>query len=330
MSILDLAIQNLLSPVVLFFALGLAAALAKSDLSVPEPVTKLLVLYLMMAIGFKGGSELSHHGVDIKLVLTLFTGLLLSFATPFAAFGLLRAVTGLPRIEAAAVAGHYGSISAVTFAAITAALTRMNIGFEGYMAAVAAAMETPAIISALMIAKRDEDPANAKQRQPLLPTHLLREVMLNGSIVMLVGAFVIGAITGARGMASLKPFIVDPWTGVLCLFLLDMGLVAGRGLEQGRRYLTPATCAFAIVMPLFGAAAAAVLAKAIGLSTGGMAVLMTLAASASYIAVPAAMRIALPQANPAIALTMSLCITFPFNLILGIPLYTAIANALTR
>ena len=319
---MDLAIQNLLSPMVLFFVLGLIAAFARSDLSVPESVAKLLALYLLMVIGFKGGVEVAHNGLTFRLIATIAAGIALSFFMPLIAYALLRKMSKLSPVDAAAVAGHYGSISAVTFAAVTGALNSLNISFEGYMAAVAAAMETPAIFSALILAARH----TGEQKGPLMPPHLLREVAFNGSIVMLLGAFAIGIATGGRGMTMLKPFLIDLFPGFLCLFLLDMGLVAGRGLGQGRKHLSAAVVSFAIIMPLIGAVLAAGLARMIGLSIGGTAVLMTLAASASYIAVPAAMRLALPQANPAIALTLSLGVTFPFNLIIGIPVYIAAAS----
>lgn len=319
---MDLAIQNLLSPMVLFFVLGLIAAFARSDLSVPESVAKLLALYLLMVIGFKGGVQVAQNGITFGLVATILAGIALSFFMPLIAYALLRKMSKLSAVDAAAVAGHYGSISAVTFAAVTGALNSLNISFEGYMAAVAAAMETPAIFSALILAAR----STGEQKGPLLPPHLLREVAFNGSIVMLLGAFAIGIATGDRGLVLLKPFLVDLFPGFLCLFLLDMGLVAGRGLGQGRKYLSAAVVSFAIIMPLIGAVLAALLARMIGLSVGGTAVFMTLAASASYIAVPAAMRLALPQANPAIALTLSLGVTFPFNLIIGIPVYIAAAS----
>ena len=319
---MELAIQNLLSPMVLFFVLGLIAAFARSDLNVPESVAKLLALYLLMVIGFKGGVEVAHNGLTFGLIATIAAGIALSFITPIIAYALLRKMSKLSPVDAAAVAGHYGSISAVTFAAVTSALNHLGITYEGYMAAVAAAMETPAIFSALILAARH----TGDQKGPLLPPHLLREVGLNGSIVMLLGAFAIGIATGGRGYAMMKPFLVDLFPGFLCLFLLDMGLVAGRGLGQGRKYLSSAVVSFAVIMPLIGAVMAAILSRMIGLSVGGTAAFMTLAASASYIAVPAAMRLALPQANPSIALTLSLGVTFPFNLIIGIPVYIAAAN----
>lgn len=316
----QLALNNLLSPPVLFFVLGLGAALARSDLTVPEAVAKFLAVYLLMSIGFRGGAEVAHHGLTGQVAASLAAGVVLSAGTPFLAFLMLRLTTSLGRADAAAVAAHYGSVSAVTFVAVTGALTQLGVVFDGWLVAVAAAMETPAIFAALLLA-RGKDASGGGRAGP----HLVREIALNGSIVVLLGAFAVGALTGARGMVGLKPFLIDAFPGFLCVFLLDMGLVAGRGLKQGWKYLSLPAAAFALYMPLIGAAAGAGLAALIGLSPGSAAVLMTLAASASYIAVPAAMRIALPQANPAVSITLSLAVTFPFNLIVGIPLYIAVA-----
>jgi hypothetical protein len=320
---LELALQNLLSPMVLFFALGAFAALARSDLAVPEPIAKLLALYLLLSIGFRGGAEVAHHGLTAQLLASLAAGVLLSFAVPFLAYAILRCITRLNAIDAAAIAAHYGSISAVTLLAVTGFLTQIGVAFDGYMVAVAAAMETPAIFAGLFIARRKSTAVAGVSM-----ARFLHEVAFNGSIVVLLGAFAIGAITGQRGITLLKPFILDSFAGFLCLFLLDMGLVAGRGMKEGWRSLTPAIVGFAIVLPLLGAALATGLALVIGLSPGSTAVFVTLAASASYIAVPAAMRLALPQANTALALTLSLGVTFPFNLLLGIPLYVATAARL--
>jgi hypothetical protein len=316
---LDLALQNLLSPMVLFFALGLAAALARSDLSIPDAIAKFLAVYLLLSIGFRGGAEVNHHGLTVQLMLTILAGVALSFTMPYVAYAILRFASKLSVTDAAAVAAHYGSISAVTFVAVTGVLTHLAVPYDGYLVAVAAAMETPAIFAALLIARGDRGLEQERRG-------FLRHVAFNGSIVVLLGAFAIGAMTGQRGLTPLKPFILDAFPGFLCLFLLDMGIVAGRGLQQGVRHLTPPVCCFALGMPLLGAAMAAACAAAIGHSAGNAAILMTLAASASYIAVPAALRLALPEANPAIAITLSLGITFPFNLMLGIPLYIAVAN----
>jgi uncharacterized protein len=318
-STLDLAFANLASPMILFFVLGLTANLARSDLSIPEAIAKSMSLYLMMAIGFKGGASVAQHGLDITLVLAVFAGMGLSALIPLIAFRFLMLTSDLPRVDAAAVAAHYGSISIVTFLAATQMLDMRGIAFEGYMVAVAAAMETPAIIAALWLARDGETRMDGTT---------LREVMLNGSIVLLVGSFLIGMVTGPVGLASIAPFIVDPFKGILCLFLLDMGIIAGRGLREGRKHLTLPVILFGLYMPLIGGTLGAAAALMVGLSVGGTALMITLAASASYIAVPAALRLALPEARPSIYIPLALGVTFPFNLTLGIPLYLAIAAAL--
>ena len=321
MDLFALASANLISPIILSFALGLAAALARSDLSIPEAVAKGLSIYLLYAIGFKGGAAVAEHGIDARLAASLGAGLALSAALPFAAFALLRAMTGLDRLNAAAVAAHYGSISIVTFVAGTSVVGAAGLAAEGYMVAVAAVMEAPAILSALWLVSR----GNGGGRR--MDADLWREILLNGSIVLLVGAFLIGWATGPAGLATISPFITAPFQGVLCLFLLDMGLVAGRGLRGARGVIGPRLVAFGVAMPLVGASAGLAMAAVLGLSAGGATLLMTLSASASYIAVPAAMRVALPEANPSIYLTLSLGVTFPFNLTVGLPLYLAAARA---
>jgi len=319
---LSLAAENLTSPVILCFVLGLAAALARSDLSFPEAIAKGMSLYLLFAIGFKGGASVSAHGADVALGLAVLAGVVLSFGLPVLAFGLLRMLArGVSAVDAAAVAGHYGSISIVTFVAAGALLTAQGLQAEGYLVAVAAAMEAPAIVTALWLATRGGGAAR-------LDAEGWREILLNGSIVLLLGAFAIGWITGARGMAEVAPLIDTPFRGVLCLFLLDMGLVAGRGLRQARGVLSPGVLAFGVLMPLVGGALGLAAGLGLGLSAPGAAVMATLAGSASYIAVPAAMRVALPQANPALYLTLALGVTFPFNLVIGIPLWIAAATHL--
>lgn len=320
--ILTLAGDTLISPIILSFALGLIAALSRSELSIPEAIAKAMSIYLLFAIGFKGGVSLSESGLTFTLTKAIIAGLVLSAFIPFVAFGLLNVMTKLDRTNAAAVAAHYGSISIVTFVTATSVLDRQGITSEGFMVAVAAVMEAPAILSALYLVVR----GSGEQR---MDSTLWREILLNGSIVLLIGAFAIGTITGTEGLAQIDSFIIAPFNGVLCLFLLDMGLVAGRGLRQARKIMGFPLVAFSVIMPLIGAALGLGAGLLVGLSTGGVALLMTLCASASYIAVPAAMRVALPEANPSIYLTCSLGFTFPFNLTLGIPIYVAIASALT-
>ena len=320
--ILTLAGANLLTPMILSFGLGMLAALARSELTVPEAAAKAMSLYLLFAMGFKGGVAVADHGAGTDLLAALAGGVALSFALPFVAFALLTGLTRLSALDRAAVAAHYGSISIVTFVTATSVLAGAGISSEGYMVAVAAAMEAPAIVSALWLVSRSGTGAR-------MDAALWREILLNGSIVLLVGAFVIGMVTGADGMARIESFIVAPFQGVLCLFLLDMGLVAGRGLRGARGILGLGALVFGVVMPVAGAAAGLAVGLALGLSAGGLALMMTLAASASYIAVPAAMRVALPEANPAVYLTLSLGVTFPFNLTVGIPAYVAVAQAVT-
>lgn len=326
-SFLDLAAANLMSPMVLFFALGLLAALVRSGLAVPEAIAKALSLYLIMAIGLKGGHEVAKAGISLTLFGALLAGIVLSFAIPLVAYVLLRKTTKLSHYDIASISAHYGSISIVTFLAGGEALRQLGYEAEGYMVAVAAAMEVPAIISGLWLAARSATESVEKAKSgPRFDPEMLREVALNGSIVLLVGAFLIGAVIGKNGMVAIKPFIVDPFKGVLCLFLLDMGLVAGRGLRQGWSQLRPAVLMFGLYMPVIGASLGLAAGWVLGVSVGGTALFMVLGASASYIAVPAAMRLALPNASAAIPLTLSLGVTFPFNLTLGIPLYIGLAG----
>ncbi|SCM66636.1 sodium-dependent bicarbonate transport family permease [Donghicola eburneus] len=318
--ILDSLVGNLMVPTIMFFALGLLAAVVRSDLSIPEGAAKFMSLYLLLAIGFKGGHSLAQHGLRADLFLAIGAGLILSFLIPFIAFMLLRVMTRLDAMNAAAVAGHYGSISIVTFVAASSLLDLTGIAADGYMVAVAAAMEVPAILSALWIAARFGRSQGDTKCVPI------RELFANGSIVLLTGAFVIGAVTQDKGMQMIAPFVVTPFTGILCLFLLDMGLSAGRSLLKNKHMLSTGLFAFGLVMPVVGAALAWGLGSVIGLQTGSLFLLMVLAASASYIAVPAAMKIALPQAEAGVYLTLSLGVTFPFNITLGLPLYLWLAG----
>lgn len=319
-SILDIAAINLLSAPVLFFALGFCGSLAGSNLTLPEAVAKTLSIYLMLSIGFKGGVAVAEHGAGTDLFLALGAGAILSAALPLVAFAILGIATGLDRINRAAVAAHYGSISIVTFVAASQTLTVFGVDYDGYMVAVAAVMETPAILVALWLTGNGGSTSRPDDES------LLSEIFLNSSVVVLIGAFVIGVVTGPAGLEEISGFIVDPFKGVLCLFLLDMGAVAARGMNAGRKHLSPGLIGFGLVMPFVGAFVALAIAIALGMSAGTAAILMTLAASASYIAVPAALRLALPEASPSIYLTLSLGITFPMNLTIGIPAYLALAQ----
>lgn len=311
--------SNLLAPTILFFVLGLIAAVARSDLSIPEGAAKIMSIYLLLAIGFKGGAAVSQSGIEAQLIAALAAGIVLSFVLPFIAYGLLRVSTRLDGMNAAAVAGHYGSISIVTFVTAVNLLEARGLPSEGYLVAVAAVMEVPAIISALWIAAR-------KGNTSVVDCSLLRHILGNGSIVLLTGSFLIGAVTGEAGLKDLHPFIVVPFTGVLALFLLDMGLSAGRSLLENRKDISGGLLVFGCLMPVLGSLLGLGLAKLVGLSPGGAFLMMVLSASASYIAVPAAMRLALPHAKSGIYLTLALGITFPFNLTLGMPLYFLLAT----
>lgn len=327
----QLALNNLLAPMTLFFALGFVAGICRSDLAIPEQIGKGLSLYLMLAIGFKGGASMGAGGETALLVGAIVAGTILSFLIPVLGFALLRATSRLDAATAAAVAAHYGSVSVVTFVTGIAFLDLVGVPHQQFMVAVVAVMETPAIISGLALAHRfadgggDSSAARAVERGR---GHLLREIFLNGSVVVLVGSFIIGWITGKPGLARIEPFIGAPFAGALCLFLLDMGLVASRQFAATRGLLTLPVIGFALYMPLLGAGFGLAAAALVGLDAGSATTLATLAASASYIAVPAAMRIALPRANAAVYLTLSLAITFPFNILIGIPLYFATAQAL--
>ncbi len=321
---MDAALANLVQPSVLCFLLGVLAGAVRSDLEVPEAVARALALYLIFAIGFKGGVELAASGAGPRLVPLLVAAALLSLLLPLPAFALLRLLSSVGRVDAGAIAAHYGSVSIVTFVAATSFLASRGIGFEGTMAAVVAVMETPAILTGLLLARSGgEGRLDARRRR-----ELAHEILANGSVVLLLGSFAIGVLTGAEGMRRLEAAVVGPFQGALAFFLLDMGLLVARRFA-GFRTIGPGLLLFGVLMPLLGAAAGLATGLLLGLSTGGVALLATLAGSASYIAVPAAMRLALPRADPSLSLSLALGITFPFNLVLGIPLHVAAAERLT-
>ncbi|WP_299192658.1 sodium-dependent bicarbonate transport family permease [uncultured Erythrobacter sp.] len=319
----ETAIQTFTSPVVLFFVLGLIAAFVRSDLSIPEPIAKAMSLYLMAAIGIKGGVAVAESGIDGTVLSALGAGVAAGFILPFFAYAVLKTFGKLDRINSGAVAAHYGSISVVTFVTAVDILTVQSREPGGYMVAVMAAMEAPAILSGLLLA-RGMGSANATQSTG----EMLHEVFTNSSIVLLLGAFAIGMAAGAQGFAPVSPFFETGFKGVLCLFLLDMGLIAARRMMDSRS-MTWRLVVIAIVIPIVNGVVGTGLGAAIGLDAGSAAALGVLCASASYIAVPAAMRLALPEADPGIYLTMSLSITFPFNVLINIALISALAVYLT-
>ncbi|MFN3618794.1 MAG: sodium-dependent bicarbonate transport family permease [Sphingorhabdus sp.] len=313
--------DTLTSPVILFFVLGFIAATLKSDLTIPEAFAKAMSIYLMAAIGLKGGVEVSKSGITPEVIVAALAGLALSFLLPLLAFALLRGVGKLSKVDAGAVAAHYGSVSVVTFVTAIELLTGEGLSPAGYMVAVLALMETPAIITGLMLARRGDATTGETNATPW------HEVLTNASVMLLVGSFIIGAIAGADGFAAVKPLFDTGFRGVLCLFLLDMGLIAARRLMQSRK-MTLRLVLLAILLPMMNGSIGTVVGTVIGLDVASAAALGILAASASYIAVPAAMRLALPQADPGIYLSMSLGVTFPFNIIFGISIFAALAQAL--
>ena len=315
-------LQTFTSPVVLFFILGLLAAFARSDLAVPEALAKGMSLYLMAAIGLKGGVAVSKSGIDANVLMALALGIAASFVIPFLANFVLKSFGKLDRINAGAVAAHYGSVSVVTFVTAVEILEAQGKPPGGYMVAVMAAMETPAILSGLLLARG----MGSKDGQKT--SSLLHEVFFNASVVLLLGAFAIGMISGASGFQEVAPFFEVGFKGVLCLFLLDMGLIAARRMMDARA-ITWRLVVIAIGLPLVNGFIGTSAAVLCGLDVGSAAALGVLCASASYIAVPAAMRLALPEADPGIYLTMSLSITFPFNILINIGLISALASALS-
>lgn len=308
----------LFSPVILFFVLGALAAFARSDLSIPEPLSKALSLYLMCAIGLKGGTLVADNGFTWEMVLAAAAGLLLSLSIPIIAFAVLRSFGKLDRINAAAVAAHYGSVSVVTFITGNQILTSMDMAPAGYMIAVLALMETPAIIVGLYLARQGNN-SNTQQKGDLF-----RETVLNGSVVLLTGSFIIGLIIGKEGFEPVAPVFQTGFTGLLCLFLLDMGLLAARRLRNAQT-LTFRLVSLGIAFPIFNGLLGSIIGASLGFDAGTTTALALLAASASYIAVPAAIRLALPKADAGLYLAMSLAITFPFNIVVGIPLFTSIS-----
>lgn len=333
--------HNLLDPAILFFIFGVLAGAVKSNLEIPQPISRFLALYLLMALGLKGGFALAHSGFTSQVATSLGCAVLLAVAIPILGFCLLRRV--LSGFDAAAVAATYGSVSAVTFVTAVQTLENQQVVFGGYMSAAMALMESPAIILAIVI-------ANMLRQQPVtamagsiggtavltLPStpqragagfgRILHESFTDGAQLLLLGAMLIGILSGDAGKAAMQPFSGDLFKGMLAFFLLDMGLLTARSLPQVRGK-SPWLLAYAVLGPLTHASLALGLCALLNIPAGDAILLMVLAASASYIAVPAVMRHAVPEANPSVYFGLSLGITFPLNIIFGIPLYTYVAKA---
>ncbi|MEY4376793.1 MAG: hypothetical protein RJB26_1343 [Pseudomonadota bacterium] len=330
--------HSLLDPAILFFVFGLLAGLLRSNLELPQPISKFLSMYLLMALGLKGGFALAASGLTSQVLTGLGLGLLLAFVVPLTGYLALRKL--LPPFDAAAVAATYGSVSAVTFVTAVQSLDRSGIAFGGHMAATMALMESPAILLSVLLANYLRRKAGSPMPSggttttndvaglatpPASLRKVLHESLTDGAQLLLLGAMAVGVLTGEAGKAAMAPFSIDLFKGMLAFFLLDMGLLTARHLS-GTRGTSPWLVVYAIGGPLVHAALALGLAHLAGMSVGDGTLLMVLAASASYIAVPAVLRHAIPEARPALYFGMSLGITFPFNILLGIPLYSWLAS----
>jgi hypothetical protein len=315
--LLDAAITNATSPPVLAFVLGLIAVAVKSDLRLPEALYQGLSIYLLLGIGIKGGVALSESSIQEVWVPILGT-LALGIVIPILAFWIVGRLTNLDAVNRGALAAHYGSTSLVTFSAAIIFLESQQVQYEGFVTTLLAILEIPGIVVGLMLASRGLG-------RGLNWSESLKEIMTSKSIVLLAGGLILGLITGASGYERVEPFFGGLFTGVLALFLLEMGIVAGRRLPDVRQ-AGFGLVAFSLLFPLLSGTLGVVVGAASGLSLGGSVVLGVLAASASYIAAPAAVRLALPEASPGIYLTASLGITFPFNLIFGIPIMFAVGQ----
>lgn len=331
-----MSLHNLVDPAILFFVVGVTAGLLRSNLEIPAPISRFLSMYLLMALGLKGGFALAASGLNAQVLAGLGIAVTLAVVVPLLGFALLR--RWISGFDAAALAATYGSVSAVTFITATGHLDKIGLPYGGHMAAAMALMESPAIVLAVLMANR----LRQQQPTPLVVSggvvaladrpagastdwrKLLHESFTDGSQLLLIGAMVVGVLTGETGREAMQPFSGDLFKGMLAFFLLDMGLMAARNLP-GLRGRSPVLLAYGVLAPLLHAALAWGLCRTAGLPPGDTALLMTLAASASYIAVPAVVRYAIPEANPSLYFGLSLGLTFPLNLLLGIPLYTQVA-----
>ena len=322
MDFIDAIRANLLSPAVLFFGLGVFAALVRSDLKFPEPLYLALTIYLLVGIGFKGGVAIAEAGLGVVWLPAL-AAMLLGGCIPLWTYPVLRRLGRLPVVDAAAIAAHYGSVSAVTFIAATNFLEQMAQPYESYASAFLAVMESPALIVGILLGKSAVNGRGVGGGRVMRVA--LREAVFGRSVLLLVGALVIGALCGPVGMSQVQGFLVTPFQGVLALFLLEMGMVAARRIEDLRK-VGLFLLVFGICGPVAHGGVGVLAGYGVGLSLGGATLMGVLAASASYIAAPATMRLSLPDANPTLYLTATLAITFPFNITLGIPLYYAFAR----
>jgi hypothetical protein len=310
--------DNFLNPALLFFLLGIIAVQIKSDLRIPETSSKFISIYLLLSIGFKGGQELAHSGFNAEIIWSLVLGISLAAIVPVFAFIILKKIFSIP--NAAAIAASYGSISAVTFVTATSFLDFEQVSFGGHMIAVMAVMEAPAIVVGVMLLnyyRRGQDQHNQSLSKAI--THSVT----NGSVLLITGSLVIGFLASEEQAEGIRPFTTDLFKGFLAVFLLDMGIVSGQHLsDMFKKGIYPFL--FSAVMPFFNGLAALFISMQITSEPGNQLLFAILGASASYIAVPAAMKNAIPEANPSLYLPMALGITFPVNVIFGIPFYYSI------
>lgn len=314
---LDLLIENITNPALLFFLLGIIAVYLKSDLEIPSNTSKFISLYLLFAIGFKGGQELAHSHFTMDIIWCVVFGILISIAIPIYTFFILKYNFSIE--NAGAIAAAYGSVSAVTFVTAVSFLEMQSITFSGHMVAVMALMEAPAIIvGVIMIQLFDKNKTTTSKLGPII-----KHSFTNGSVLLIIGSLLIGFLASDKGALGIKPFTTDIFKGFLAIFLLDMGIVSGKKLGD---FFKSGwfSIAFAILIPLLNGCFIAYASQLVTQDVGNRFVFAILAASASYIAVPAAMKIAVPKANPGIFLPMALAITFPFNITFGMPIYYSI------
>lgn len=316
----QILISNLTNPTLLFFVLGIFAALVKSDLEIPAGSVKFISLYLLFSIGFKGGQELSHSTFSLEILYSLLFGVLIASLIPLYTFFILKRKMSVS--DAAAVAAAYGSVSAVTFVAATTFLESQNITFGGEMVAVMALMESPAIIAGVILMMRYEKESEGEGNLKSIIQHSFT----NGSVLMILGSLVIGLIADTKQAEGIKPFTTDIFKGFLAIFLLEMGIVTARRFAAFRKYGWFVTV-FAVLIPAINGCIVALISGLITQSSGNRFIFAILAASASYIAVPAAMRLAAPKADPGLYIPMALGVTFPFNITIGMPLFYAIVKA---
>lgn len=317
---LNLLIDNLSNPALLFFVLGIIAVRLKSDLEIPPNSSKFISLYLLFSIGFKGGQELAHSHFNVEMIWSVVFGIFVACAIPFYTFFILKKKLNIE--DAGAIAAAYGSVSAVTFVTAVSFLEIQNVTFSGYMVAVMALMEAPAIIIGVVLIRLYSDTKGSAAKMG----DVIRHSFTNGSVLLILGSLIIGLLASEKQALGIKPFTTDIFKGFLAIFLLDMGITSGKKLNDFFK-TGWFTAIFAIIVPLFNGALVAFLSGFITEDVGNRFIFAILAASASYIAVPAAMKIAVPKANAGIFLPMALAVTFPFNITLGMPVYFAIVSS---